>query len=145
MGAHFDKWLALNEYFVLLILRAQLQLGVLPRLLLSFWGPGNGSAADDPWTTIVSPLRAGVVVAGSCYPPDRVAKMETEITNIAARQIGGLGPTTCIEAAHAIPGTTSYKNSQITHCATLMDAALRARDSAIATNTGRGGCYLGND
>ena len=77
-------------------------------------------------------------IAGSCMPPDLMANMEKHITNVAARQVGGIDRTTRKEALHCLAAAISYQNMYITHCAESMDAATRARNSAVAERVKRG-------
>ena len=80
---------------------------------------------------IVSLLRYGQVVIGSCLPQDLFLKMETHLANVAARRVGGVDRSTRIEALHFLAGTMSYRNMYVMHCAELMDASLRAHRRTI--------------
>ena len=82
---------------------------------------------------IGSLLRYAQILTGSCFPPDLLHKMNTQVLNIAARRVGGLARTARIESLHFITGAMSIYNMYIVHCADFLDSCLRAHNSSIQT------------
>ena len=75
---------------------------------------------------ITSLLRYALVITGSCFPPDLLRRINTEVVNIVARKIGGLSRSTRIESLHLVVGAAAIYDLYVRHCADFLDACLRA-------------------
>ena len=53
---------------------------------------------------LFSLIRYGLIVIGSCLPPDLMAHLETRVVNTAARRIEGMDNPTRIEAPYFLAG-----------------------------------------
>ena len=58
---------------------------------------------------VASLLRDGLLAAGSFTPPDLTPNMEANVTNVAARQVGGMGRSTRKETLHFLAATMRNK------------------------------------
>ena len=92
----------------------------------SKWGLELGALKTTHDATIVSLLRYALTVVGSTAPPDLFAKLNTQITSIATRQIGGVRRSAKIESLHFVVGTHALRNLFVVHCADFLDFCLRA-------------------
>ena len=86
----FDPVLELDGHYAILRqggttqYRAHVRQGVQAKAARAKWGLETGI------------VRCGLVVVGSCLPPNLMAKMETHLTIAAARRVGGRGRSTRI-------------------------------------------------
>ena len=131
LGVEIDQYMTLDVQFKETLRKAQQRQGILARMSRFDWGLETGVLCMTHTAIITSLLRYGMIMVGSCLPPDTFDKIETQIVNIAARKVGGLDRSTRIEALHFLTHTHSYKNLYIMHCADLIDAAIRSQPSSI--------------
>ena len=88
-------------------------------------------------SAIVTSLpRFGPAAMGSCLPPATFDRMETQITNIAARKIAGLDMSAKLEALHSIALSHICINLHILHCAELIGASTKAYRSSPGARVG---------
>ena len=126
----FDPACALDGHFRTLTHRAQKRMGVSATAARTGWGLEAGGLRMTHGAAAASLLRYGLVIRGSCMPPDFTVKIDTHLTNV-------LGLTR-IEMLHFLASAMDFKNMYIIHCAVPMASALRAPRSTIAVRTGRG-------
>ena len=79
---------------------------------------------------ITSLLRYALVKTGSTFPPDLVRKVHTQITNVAARTIGGVRRTARLECLHFTMQNMPSMNLYVAHCAAFLDGRIRAHNSS---------------
>ena len=113
--------------------KAQLRQSVLKKVANSAWGVEVGVLKMTHDAVIVSLPRGALTATGSCYPPDIMRSVKTQIVNIAARKIGGLSRGARIEALHFTVGTATIFNLYVRYCAEFLDACLRVGESTINT------------
>ena len=131
LGVLFDPFMSMDRNWQILTHKAQGRMGVLARLARFKWGLETGVLKMTHESIVTSLLRYGLVISGSCMPPDLMAKMETHVANVAARRVGGMDKSTRIETLHFLANTQSYRNLYVMHCADLLDATLRAHNSTV--------------
>ena len=132
LGVVFDNWLSLDGNNLAVIHRAQIRMGALAKIARATWGIEAIVLRMTHDAIIVSLPGYGLVVTGSCLPPDLIGRMDTHIVNKVARRIGGLGRNTRIQTLHFLAGAMTFRNMYVLHCAEFFDAALRAFGSTIA-------------
>ena len=79
------------------------------------WGLETGVLRMTHDAAISRLLRYALVVAGSCFPPEIMCSVNTQIVNIAAREIGGLGRSARIESLPFATGASAIFNLYIGH------------------------------
>ena len=105
MGAHFNTFMALGGHFAVMIRRARVRFVGVARLTCAKWGLETGVIRMTRSEVASSLLRYGQAVVSRCPPSDLMAKMETHVTNVAARRIGGMDKSTRIQTLHFLAAT----------------------------------------
>ena len=88
LGVQMDPFMSLDGHWQTLVHKAQGRMGVLARLARRKWGLDTVVLKMTHDSVVTSLLRYGLVITGSCMPPDLMAKTETHVTNVAARRVG---------------------------------------------------------
>ena len=130
LGINLDRFMTLDTHCVEHRKKAQMRLGILARISRRKWGLETGVLQIMHDTIVTSLLRYGLVVMGSCLPPDLVNKIDVCVVNVAARRITGLDSSVRIESLHFLAATSSYQNLYILHRAKVVGAILRAEGSS---------------
>ena len=131
LGITIDPWFTLDAHYQKMVAKAPVRQGILNRLAKARWGLEVGVQKMARDSVIGSILRYGLVLTGSCFPPDLMRKMNTQILNISARKVGGIARTARIESLHFVTEVMSFYNMYAVHCADFLDSCLRAHHSTV--------------
>ena len=80
---------------------------------------------------LTSLTRYSMAVVGSGVYEKKFRTLETQLSNVAARRIVGLGISARIETLNAVAGLMSAHNLYLRTCSALLDRSLRATRSSI--------------
>ena len=131
MGVTIDTQFALREDLRNLIKKTAIRQCILAKVANCHWGPEVGISHKTRSRVINSLLRYALVVTGSTFPPDMVRKVNTQIINITAREIGGMSCAARIARLHVAMNAVTLVNLYVTHCGTSSDGRMRAQASYI--------------
>ena len=131
LGITIDPWFTLDAHYQKMVAKAPVRQGILNRLAKARWGLEVGVQKMARDSVIGSILRYGLVLTGSCFPPDLMRKMNTQILNISARKVGGVARTARSESLHLVTEVMSFYDMFAVHCADSLDSCLRAHHSTV--------------
>ena len=131
LGVLLDRHMQLDAQVESLLAKAQVRQGILKKVAGSKWGLEVGILSMTHDALINSLLRYALAIMGAHLPQDLLQKIDTCITNVAARKIIGVDRTARIETLHFVAGTQTFRNMVVMHMAEYMDLVLRAHNSTI--------------
>ena len=131
LGVQLDTYGSLDDQLLVILARAQVRQGLLARAAHSSWGLETDVLRVTRDALIVSLLRYGLVVVGSCVPDDLMTRMDVHIVDTASRRITGLPVFLRVEALHFLAQTQSMRNLYIRHCAEFLHAVMGSNGSGI--------------
>ena len=131
LGMHFDVGLDFRTQLSELLGKAGVRFGLLARVSGSSWGLETNTLRLTCDALIVSLIRYGLVVTGAGLFERHFSKIETRLTNVAARRILGIGRSARLIVLHAVAGVQSAHNLFLLNCAFSIDRGLRAGRSSF--------------
>ena len=129
LGVQIDEYWMFDDHLLGVMTRSQTRQGILAKVAHSSWGLDADVLRITHDALLVSMLRYGLTVVGSCMPDDLLARIDVHVINTASRRITGLPIFTRIEALHFLAGTQSIRNLYIGHCAAFVHAVLCSHGS----------------
>ena len=133
LGVTFNMGLDSRHQLESILDKAQVRLAVLARVAGATWGLEMGMLRLTHNSLLVSLIRYGLIIMGSGLFERHFLKMESRITNIAARRITGVGRSARPMVLHFVAGVSSAHNMFVPDCAYSVDRELRAEGSTVRT------------
>ena len=141
-GIQFHRHGALDDRFRDLLRRPQVRLAALYRVAKQTWGLDSTILKIIHGALITSLILYGLIFVGFCFPDDLANRMDTQISNPAARRITGLPLSTGIESLRCLAGTQSFRNIHIQHCAEFVFAAFVAGGGQLQSRAQNESCAI---
>ena len=136
-GVAIDAVFTLDAHFEDILTKAQIRQGILNTVAGSSRCLEVGVLRMTHVAVITSFLQYALTVTGPVLPPDFLRNLNTQVANVAAREIGGMSRTIRIESTHYLLGTDSVYNLYLRRCAGFLDQCLRASGSSIYERLGK--------
>ena len=131
LGILFDVRVCFQQQIERTADKAESRMGILERVSGVERGLETGVLRMTADSLVTSLLRYGLGVIGSGAHEQALSRIGTNIINVMARRILGVGPSARLPALHVAAGVRAINNLFLQHTAELWDSALRAADSSI--------------
>ena len=142
LGVTFDRHGSFDGHFAQVLAKARIRQGLLARVSHYSWGLETTILQITHDAVILSLVRYGLAILGSCYPEDLANQMDIQIINTASRKVADLPKTTRIETLHFSNNTWSFRNIFIRHCAHMVHLALTSHNSLLQRRIQRELCAI---
>ena len=134
LGVTFDCCLDFQGQLRAVLDKARVRLALLTRIAGTSWGVETNTLRQTYDALLTSTIRYGLVLMGSGLFEDHLSRIETRLTNIAARRVVGVGGSARLMVLHIAAGVQSARNLYILNCAFMMDRAVRTHNSSISAS-----------